>query len=699
MTTQLNDNHKRILLLTFEHIDRLLSGALQALNSAEVPSPFQRFVPDSLPIQRKVLADYLIRLRNVMGRILESQGLSAPKPQISSLWSFQTTLLSARIAMEELAPKHMRGYGDLPDDAAHELEVMITQIKNTFDRMSGYLARGAGQNLQARLERLEKTAPAVEEAGVLEQIIATHGLVDLRPSLEAVMERLEFSRFEVAVFGRVNSGKSSLLNSILQTDALPVGVTPVTAIPTRIVFGIRPLVTIWFAETEPITAELSELSQYVTEQYNPDNAKHVTRIQVELPADTLKEGVTFVDTPGLGSLARYGEMESLAYLPRCDLGIVLVDAFSTLIQEDTSLVHALRQAGAEVMVLLTKADLLTPEERTATAHYIKNHLGLDLGFDVPVYIVSVKGQEAALCDQWFAASLVPRLQEHQRLAEASLRRKLGLLREATIIALQRRLDNRYGIGRELAEEWAAVAPGLNEAAAKLEAGLRDRPIWPRLADRILDNAAHEIADTWRRNGAAVVEASAAAIFCAGRQLSRYADEVAKFLALLREDLTGALRAASVVTGDRDNDAAEIPTASGMPIMELAGRLPETFMRKPILSSLLNALAFRNARARLQKRFGARLESIMDQHLKQLNHWRSLMLTRMWQSFTARADFYRAQCEQTLDSSDLAAVERDINRLQALPIDRHHPTNPGATIPEDLQVSSAKTDWAQSSPKE
>jgi hypothetical protein len=46
MTTQLNDNHKRILLLTFEHIDRLLSGALQALNSAEVPSPFQLYMPD-----------------------------------------------------------------------------------------------------------------------------------------------------------------------------------------------------------------------------------------------------------------------------------------------------------------------------------------------------------------------------------------------------------------------------------------------------------------------------------------------------------------------------------------------------------------------------------------------------------------------------------------------------------------------------
>ena len=109
---------------------------------------------------------------------------------------------------------------------------------------------------------------------------------------------------------------------------------------------------------------------------------------MELPADRLKDGVTFVDTPGLGSLARYGEMESLAYLPHCDLGIVLVDAASTLVSEDAQVVNALRQAGAEVMVLLTKADILGAEERTTAARYIEDQLRSYLGFDVPVHVVA-----------------------------------------------------------------------------------------------------------------------------------------------------------------------------------------------------------------------------------------------------------------------------------------------------------------------
>jgi GTP-binding protein EngB required for normal cell division len=425
MTTGLNDNHKRHLLNTFQHLDNLLADALQALSSAEAPSPFQRYVPDSLPIQRKVMADYIASLRGTMVRILERHGMAVPKAHISSIWAFQTKLSSARTAVEELAPKYMRGYGDLPDEAAHDLEVLRTQIMEVIDRMSRFLAQGAGQDLQERLARMEKTSHEVESAKLLGEVITAHGLVELRPSLDMVIERLESSHFEVAVFGRVSSGKSSLLDYILQTDALPVGVTPVTAIPTRIVFGPRPLARIWFAERAALTVELHELSPYVTERGNPNNAKHVTRIQVELPLDRLKEGVTFVDTPGLGSLARYGEMEAMAYLPRCDLGLVLVDANSTFTHEDAFIVNALYQAGVKAMLLLAKADMLTPDERITASQYIQEQVRVNVGTDLPVHIVSVKGRDAVLCDRWFETALVPCLREHRELARASLRRKVG----------------------------------------------------------------------------------------------------------------------------------------------------------------------------------------------------------------------------------------------------------------------------------
>lgn len=663
MAASMNDNHRRRLLLTFEHVDNLLTNALQAMAFAEAPSPFQRCLPDALPVQRRVIGDYIARLRGMMVRDLDSQGIAVPKPQISSLWSFRVALISARNAVEELKPRYMRGYGELPDDATHALEVLTTQIMEVLDQIGNCLAPGAGRDLQERLERLAKTTHEVEQTKVLEQVITTHGLIELRSSLDAVIERLESSRFEIAVFGRVSSGKSSLLGHILRTDVLPVGVTPVTAIPTRVVFGARPLARIWFAEAEPIAVEPRELAQYVTEQGNPGNVRHVTLIQVELPADGFREGVVFVDTPGLGSLARYGELESLAYLPRCDLGIVLVDASSTLIQEDASIVNALRQAGAEVMVLLTKADVLDPGDRTVAVQYVRDQLRANLGFDVPVHIVSVKGADAELCDRWFETVLMPCLREHGKLAGAALRRKVGLLREATIATLRRRLDKRASAGGELAGQWAAVEPVLNEALAKLEATMRERTEWPGLSEKILDAAAQEMVDEWRRDGPPQIDAGSKLISCGSKQVNRLVADVAKSLATLREHLRSALRDAAVAAGSHQEEATDIPAPSGMPVLDIAANLQATPLRRPVATLLLTGLACRIIRAQLTSRSGPRLTSLLDQYATQLNQWRSQVLADMRRSFTAKADFYRVQCEQAPDNLDLTAIEGDVKRLE------------------------------------
>jgi GTP-binding protein EngB required for normal cell division len=157
----------------------------------------------------------------------------------------------------------------------------------------------------------------------------------------------------------------------LQTDVLPIGVTPVTAIPTRISHGPVAEAGIEFAEAQPRIISLFELPEFATEQKNPGNKKHVTRIFVKLPSDRLAEGVTFVDTPGLGSLAVAGAEETIAYLPRCDLGIVLIDASAGLTQDDLVVVQALYQAGASAMILISKADLFRVADRQQMISYVR----------------------------------------------------------------------------------------------------------------------------------------------------------------------------------------------------------------------------------------------------------------------------------------------------------------------------------------
>ena len=327
-----------------------------------------------------------------MQRVMEELRIPPPEPHSGATWAAAINLMYCSISLNELTPERMRAYGPLSTEAADRLDGIRVELDGSVAKLRNYLGKGAGGDLQKRLHRFGRTSDEIRLLGEIERIITAHGLVEFRGTLSMLLDRMESAAFEVGVFGRVSSGKSSLLNYILQTDVLPIGVTPVTAIPTRISHGPVAEAGIEFAEAQPQIIPLSELPEFATEQKNPGNKKHVTRIFVKLPSDRLAEGVTFVDTPGLGSLAVAGAEETIAYLPRCDLGIVLIDASAGVTQDDLVVVQALYQAGASAMILISKADLFSASDREQMIAYVKANLRSELRVEPPVHGVVSLGQ-------------------------------------------------------------------------------------------------------------------------------------------------------------------------------------------------------------------------------------------------------------------------------------------------------------------
>src|SRR5438132_6238232 len=434
-----SEHHQRHVRTTFQYIDKLLSEAEHTMADAGSLSPFRRHSDDTTPIQRKVTHDYIVRVREAMRRVMEELNIPPSEPHSGALWAAAINLMYCSISLNELTPERMRAYGPLSTEAANRLDRIRAELDGLVSKLRSFLGRGAGGDLQQRLQQLGKTSDEIRLLSKIERIVTAHGLVEFRGTLSMLLDRMESAAFEVGVFGRVSSGKSSLLNYILQTDVLPIGVTPVTAIPTRISHGPVAEAGIEFAEAQPQIIQLSELPEFATEQKNPGNKKHVTRIFVKLPSDRLAEGVTFVDTPGLGSLAVAGAEETIAYLPRSDLGILLIDARAGLTQDDLVVVQALYQAGASAMLLISKADLFSPADCEQMISYVKTNLREQLRVEVPVHAVSVFAADATLCDRWFESELRPLLAQHHEVAMSSQRRKIASLREADIGALQRRL--------------------------------------------------------------------------------------------------------------------------------------------------------------------------------------------------------------------------------------------------------------------
>jgi hypothetical protein len=95
-----------------------------------------------------------------------------------------------------------------------------------------------------------------------------------------IVNRLEKPCFELAVFGRVSSGKSSLLNHIAGLDVLPVGVTPVTAVPTRLEHGDESTAVVSFSESTPRRIDVKQLWEYASEEGNQSLAEASLRRKI-----------------------------------------------------------------------------------------------------------------------------------------------------------------------------------------------------------------------------------------------------------------------------------------------------------------------------------------------------------------------------------------------------------------------------------
>lgn len=675
-TAGLNENHVRHVLATFRYLDGLLARAEHVMVSAGSPSPFQEYADDTTPLQRQVTRDYIASLRETMSRHLEELGIPRPAPVGGALWAAQTAVNFAGIALAEMESKRLRGYGRVSAEVGERIDSLVAELRVAIDKLCGYLAQGAGGDLQARLRRLEQTS---NEAGLLrelERIVTAHGLVEFRNAVAMLLDRMENRTLEIGVFGRVNSGKSSLLNHLLGGNPLPVGVTPVTAVPTRVSFGPHPQIVLEFASGRTEVVGLSALAGFATEQQNAGNAKHVASIRVQWPAALLREGITFVDTPGLGSLATHGAEETVAYLPRCDLGIVLVDAASALAKDDLKIIQALYQAGATVMVLVSKADLLASVDRERALEYAQQQIRSEANLEPPVHLVGVVGAETKLCDEWFESELRPKLEARRELMATSLKRKVGGLRAALLETLRRKADagaaGRPGPEtarmREVESEFRKMSGTLESARREAEEGARNLS---RLDDRIIAAAADSLAANWLDEDPRSVNPAEIVSATVTRSIAGESRNVKRCVEDVRARLAEILQAAAHILPASGSAFAELPRLAGLPLPDPSAVAAATTLPRPVILAIFGRGVLRSRiRAKLREQIDSALHDLLEDYRRRLSGWARESFGELDAVLSAGAGIYRPQlagshspatCEAAPDQTGLREDIRVLER--------------------------------------
>ena len=679
--TGLNSSQQLHLLSSSQYADKLLAEVETILFASKSKSAFRKYKSSLSPAQIKVVEDYVARIRTQTVRVLESQGIPLPEPSFESVHSIRVTLAFVRIAFQECTPDRMRGYGEVPEAKVRELNGLVDEMVSAVEKLDSYLAQGLGQDLEVRLNRLAQAGADVGLVKTLERIVNDHGFVEFRPTVSMIIDRLESKSFEIALFGRVSSGKSSLLNHIVQVDILPVGVNPITAVPTRLIYGDASRLTVWYADRNAERTDLARLPEFVSEQHNPGNYKHVTRIVVELPSARLRDGVVLVDTPGLGSLATSGAAETLAYLPRCDLGVVLIDAGSTLTEDDLATIRTLYEAGIPASVLLSKSDLLAPEDRLRSLAYISEQIHSQLGLAISIHPVSIQASHSSLLETWLREIILPLYDRHQQLAQESLFRKIGSLREGVVTALKLRLDHTS----------EARDPGVDQSSidlSEVDAGLRSAV--GRIAearklcfettyairgqgDQGLAEAANRLTDAWLRHS--TDHTSALANTLVSDVLVRFAAEQASVvsgaLKDLARELAQTLQATSEALGFKEVHPEEDLSSAikEMPRLDL-GEL-HIGVQPGVLLKFARKLSVRHTDNVLRRQTGARVSEAFSSLGSMLDAWARRTLSELQLRFETHADAYRAHLNRIsgggrLSSTEQAAIVRDLASLAQLP---------------------------------
>lgn len=661
----LNEHQVRRLRVTCQCIDRSLSEIEGILNESTSRAAFPTYAADLPPAQRKTIEDYIARVRARLIQVLDGQGIVVGPPGIPVSRAVRGRLYSIDIAAEELKPKYMRGYGAVSDATATELNGIAGELQGLVARLDQYLAGGAGQDFRERLQRLEGAGNDLGLLSRIEHIVTERGLVEFRGTIASILDRAEDRSFEIAVFGRVSSGKSSLLNAALDTDVLPVGVTPVTAVPTRITHGEKPSLTVSFTDAPVKSFEIARLGEFATEQQNPGNARHVTRITVTIPAPRLANGVSFVDTPGLGSLATSGAAETLAYLPKCDLGVVLIDAGSTLTDGDVRTILALQEAAIPARVLLSKSDLLDRSDCEKTIGYVKQHIVSETGLDLPVHPVSVRPSHRNLLDRWFGNEILPLYSHSQELRAASLQRKIGMLKESVVFVLRNKIQ------RSRHE-----SPGTQEATHEIEARLR------RATGFIEEtrSACERGADAMAGNVPAIYSAAAASMMNAGSQdadagiaaedvirtavlwevqeRAKHVQGLVETLALrLQDELVKS--AADLGIADMPGDDEFPSLVRGMPVFD-PGMIRITAPKSSYAALLGKRFEEEQMVRDIRQQLSRSFEPALASYIKVLKEWMRQTTGQLGRSFESYAERYRAQAEQSPHGQEVTPDEvRDI----------------------------------------
>lgn len=150
--------------------------------------------------------------------------------------------------------------------------------------------------------------------------------------ISKIIENRNNNEIIIPVLGLQGMGKSTLVNSILAENILPNDADETTCVPVEVKYGKNEKALVYFKDSkETIKAFTREdLNEYVSNEFNPGNSKKVSHIVLYRDLPILRNGVTIVDLPGVGSLTKENEETTMRYIKNLCTAIFVIPTTPTI---------------------------------------------------------------------------------------------------------------------------------------------------------------------------------------------------------------------------------------------------------------------------------------------------------------------------------------------------------------------------------
>ena len=184
--------------------------------------------------------------------------------------------------------------------------------------------------------------------------------------------------------GQFSRGKTTLMNALLGGAYLPMGALPMTSVITTVRYGSRPRAIV-HRRTSPLPIEvpLTEVARFVAQTSARRAELQVVSVQVEIPAEILRLGFEFVDTPGVGSAIEINTATTRQFLPEADAVIFVTGFDSPLTEAEAGFIADAASHAGRLFLVLNKRDLVSGRDAAEAAEFVRRRVRDDLGIGEP----------------------------------------------------------------------------------------------------------------------------------------------------------------------------------------------------------------------------------------------------------------------------------------------------------------------------